>query len=94
MNADRLLQPRVGVFLAGLLFARRQVVDHRGGLDHLRLLFVPRLQLGEWCERGPLLLRCGLVCGNGNARGPCEGGGDAKRHDEHCPPTLGPPWRD
>ena len=45
----------------------------------------------------PLLLRCGLVCGNGNVRGPRghvrgprAGGGDAKRHDELCPPTLGP----
>ena len=37
-----------------------------------------------------LLLRCGLVCGNGNVRGQRAGGGDAKRHDEHCPPTLGP----
>ena len=37
---------------------------------------------------GPLLLRCGLVCGNGNVREARAGGGDAKRHDEHCPPTL------
>ena len=36
-------------------------------------------------------------CGNGNVRGPRghvrgprAGGGDAKRHDELCPPTLGP----
>ena len=54
---------------------------------------------GEAGQRGggsPLLLRCGLVCGNGNVRGPAKGacaggragGGDAKRHDEHCPPTL------
>ena len=37
-----------------------------------------------------LLLRCGLVCGNGNARGPRAGGGDAKRHDDKgCPAYAG-----
>ena len=45
-------------------------------------------EAGQRGGGGPLLLRCGLVCGNGNVRGPRAGGGDAKRHDEHCPPTL------
>ena len=52
--------------------------------------FSPRISGKKERCGGQLRLRCGLVSENGIVRGPCAGGGDAKRHDEHCPKTLGP----